>query len=121
MHSISQITNLNTLGQYVKSASKGNWEKTILKDLWRVWRDEAKPKHKETKMKEPKFLPAGKDYIDPHELCDPIVLRNGVLKAVWDALTDFEIKYTAKVDYLCKVSFLSYQQVEKIVTNNFNK
>ena len=101
MKDISLTMNLDTLQQCAKSVSGESWEKIILKDLWRVWRDEAKSKHKETEMKnEPKFLPAGKDYIDPYELCDPIVLRNGVLKAVWDALSDFEIKYTAKVDYL---------------------
>ena len=72
--------------------------------------------------KEPKFLPAGRDYIDPYLLCDQIHIRNASIRAQFDALSypGFNIRYSDIIRYLTKVWFTSTKNVEKVVNRNIN-
>ena len=72
--------------------------------------------------KEPKFLPAGKDYIDPYVLCDQIHIRNASMRAQFDALShqQFKISYNDIIKYLTKAWFTSPKNVERVVNRNIN-
>jgi len=74
------------------------------------------------KKKEPKFLPAGKDYIDPYLLCDQIHIRNASMRAQFDALSDprWNLRYTDIIQYLTRVWFTSPKSVERVVNRNIN-
>ena len=113
-----KITSQNISKQSVRNVSRESWEQKVLKNLEK----EDRPNKKETDVAKPKFLPVEKEYINlAVSNTANNLIRNGIVMAVWDALTDFGHKYDEKLDYLQKALFLSRTQCEKIINGNFNK